>query len=252
VTATHYEVSTNPTEAVLKIDGWAGPPSPSELEFMPTLVVYGDGRVVDPGYSESLVPELYQYHVSPDEIQQILAAADEAGLLGPDAYYGASGIHVYDVAYTTFITTVGGRVHEIGAYALGYGDTDDESLTAARAKLEKFSGEMSSLDVFLGRKISWEPYEPTAIRVFPSSFPTGLTADKVIAWPLDVDPSTGGEPTSYADYRCIVLSGSDLAEFVAAAKTATWKTAWSEGEGSYQVLARPLFPDERGCPPADH
>ena len=244
--AKHYYVRTGPADAIVKIDGWAGPPSPATLEFMPSLVLYGDGRIVESGYSESFVPELYQYHVSPDEIQLILAAADEAGLLGPNAVYHDPETTLYDGWWTTYTVTVGGQVHEIGTYMSG--ESDDEALNAAQDRLAAFHQAMNNLGAFLGRKMAAEPYEPPSIRVFSSRADAVAT---MMVWPLDVDLATAGQPTYYRDYRCVVLSGSDLTQFRAATETAHRGTIWTDGKATYKVMARPIFPDESGCPPTD-
>jgi hypothetical protein len=81
-----------------------------------------------------VLPNLRQVRVTPAEIQKILAAADQAGLLGPDANFNATDI--FDASSTSFTTIVDGKTHTIGAYALGYPVvTVGAALTEARKKL---------------------------------------------------------------------------------------------------------------------
>jgi len=63
-------------------------------------------------------------------------------------------------------------------------------------------------------------------------------------------PGTAGEATRVPATRCIFVSGTDLAAFVGAAKSADVLTIWSFGSARYSVAVRPVYPDESGCPAA--
>ena len=85
----------------------------------PEFSLCGDGRVIvscSPDVSKPpVLPCVNETHVSPDEIQRIIAAADKTGLLADGTYDADS---VTDQTTTVFETTVGGYQHKVQAYAL--------------------------------------------------------------------------------------------------------------------------------------
>jgi len=251
-----YRVDTGPDRLILRIAADGGFVAPGYiLTRLPQFALYGDGRVVVGGpmieiYPAPLLPNLRLLRVTPAEIQKILAAADKAGLLGPDASYDATGIA--DATSTVFTTNVDGATHTIGAYALTEsGPATSAAVAAERARLVKFGNEMSNLSAFLGRQVSdAEAYDPSTMRVFvgqtSATEPSGLTR-QVVVWPLPSDPGTVGVPTRNPGLLCLALTGNDLKAFLAVAKTANALTVWTSGGGSYSVSVRPLYPDESGC-----
>jgi len=255
--ATHYNVATGSDQLVLRITTGGGvSPIDFVLTNTPWFALYGDGRLVvrGPGtktYPAPLLPDLRQIRVTPAEIQKILAAADQAGLLGPDANFNA--VDIFDASSTTFITIVDGKTHTIGAYALGYdAATVDAAVAEARRKLSSFDDAVGDMAAFLGREVGDAgAYDAAAMRLFTipfdSSDPASLTG-QVVAWPLSVDPGTAGEAAKVPKTRCLVVTGSDLGAFLTVAKTANKLTIWTYGAGRYSVFVRPLYPDETGCP----
>ena len=252
-----YVVETGADKLILRIASGGGLVPPGYLlTSMPQFAQYGDGRIIVPGpvaeiYPRPLLPNLLVMRVTPAEIQTILAAADEAGLLGPDAHYDATNI--MDAGATIFTTIVDGKTHTISAYALfESGTTEDAAVTAARVKLSKFRDHMFDLTTFLGRPVSVaEAYVPTGMRVFTrlaNAPDPSATAVQIVAWPLSLDPATAGQPTTVQQTRCILLSSTDLASFLAVARTANATTLWTYGSVRYAVSVRPLYPDESGCP----
>ena len=253
---TTYSVETGSDKLIMSLtEGGGNVPISYRLTHMPEFALYGDGRIIVQGpvieiYPAPLLPNLRVLHVTPDEIQKVLAAADAAGLLGPDARFDATG--VYDLDSSVFITTVAGRTHRISAYALyAQFKADDPAVNAARAGLMTYREKITDLSKFLGRQVSDEEvYEPSSMRVFVA--PTDATDSQgttrqVVDWPLALDPATAGEQIGNATFRCIALGGVDLAAFVTVAKTANGLTVWKASSGRYSVLIRPNFPDESGC-----
>jgi hypothetical protein len=251
-----YNVATGPDQLVLRIATGGGPVPPQyTLTHTPWFVLYGDGLIVmkgavDSNYPGPLLPNLRQMRVTPAEMQKILAAADGAGLLGPDARFDATDI--FDAGTTTFTTTVDAKTHTIGAYALGYEVVvADAALAEARNKLSGFEDALANLAAFLDREISdAEAYGAAAVRLFASPVESSeQNGQTVLAWPLSVDPGTAGEAVKAPpSTRCLLLTGSDLQTFLAATKTANTLTLWTYGTNLYSVLVRPLYPDETGCP----
>ena len=251
----HYTVETAPDKQILRLTNEGGFVAPGYLlTAVPQFALFGDGRVVVPGpvdamYPGPLLPNLRQIHITGDEIQKIVAAADAAGLLGPNANYNATNIA--DAGTAVFTTTVDGRTHVISAYALfESGTTDDQTATAARAKLLDFQDKILDLSKFLGRTIGDEAYQPTAMRIFArlaSADQSGLTP-QVVNWPLAKDPMTAGQPTTTApDTRCLAIDGADLTTFLTIANTANAITVWVAPSGRLNISVRPLYPNESGC-----
>ncbi len=258
-TTPRYSVETGSNQLILRLSIDGGFVAPGYLlTRTPIVALYGDGRAIVGGpmieiYPGPLLPNLRQLHVTPAEIQKVLAAADADGLLGPDATYTATNI--MDAGTSTFTTTVGGKTHTISAYALREsGTTDDAAATAARAKLLDFGNKITDLSKFLGHSISdAEAYTQTQMRVFVGPGPVPVPGDdptfpnpQVMTWPLTLDPKPG-QATTVPGVTCLAISGADLTAFLKVATGANVRTIWSAPSGRYSVSVRPLYPEESGC-----
>lgn len=255
--APYYQVSADPNDLILRIDTGGGfVPMSYLLTHMPQWSLYADGRIVVQGpmieiYPQPLLPNLRLMRITPSEIQTILAEADKAGLLGPDASYSAGGIA--DAPTTIFTLTADGKTHRISAYALWQDvEANNKADEAARAKLLEFQGKIGDLAALLGREITdEETFEPAGMRVFVRPFDGGDAVQGVepnrVAWPLTADPATAGTPTTVPQTRCVLATGQDLATFLTAARQATTITIWTHGGLEYSVMVRPLLPDEATC-----
>jgi hypothetical protein len=207
----------------------------SEAEFS----LYGDGRVIlscapADGSYPPLLPCLNETHVSPSEIQQIVADADAAGLL-TDAGLDIDDNFVTDEDTTVFETTVGGSTHKVEAYALYPQFTNMSRTAAARQRLLAFRADMADLKRLLGRNVDPRPYEATTLRIQATRVDSPAPYD-VRPWPLSVDP--GGAVNGRS------LTGEDMAAFIAAANRATVFTVWQAPSGYYQLSVHPVFPGE--------
>jgi hypothetical protein len=250
-----YNVATGSDQLLLSIETGGGlVPMWFRLTHKPWFALYGDGRIIVPGPTGDsplpLVPDLRQMHVAPAEIQKILAAADPAGLLGPDARFYA--VDIFDASTTTFITTVDGKTHTLSAYALGYpASAADASAEAVRVRLADFERKMEDLSAFLGRTVDdTEAYKPAAMRIFTSPFDSSNPEDAnrhVVAWPLGVDPGTAGEAAVTPNTRCLLVTEPDLDAFLVVAKGADAQSIWTYGAAKYSVYVRPLYSHEKGC-----
>jgi len=79
--------------------------------------------------------------------------------------------------------------------------------------------------------------------------PAELRADQEVRhWPLVGPPESFGASvgTPGEAWRCAVV-GPDLVAALGLG-TATQDTRWRVGDRLYQIVARPLLPDESGCP----
>jgi hypothetical protein len=252
-------VATGPQDLILRIETGGGFVPPGYiLTELPQWALFGDGRIVFPGPVPEispgpLLPNVREMHVTPEDIQKIVAAADDAGLLGPDASFDAVGI--MDAGTTVFTTVVNGKVHRISAYALfESAQTADQPTAATRARLLAFQAKTRSLPDFLGRPLADSPYKPEAMRVFVRQLdstgvmqPTDQPAVRTVAWPLSGDPLEVGEKTGLPGTVCLALTGSDLSTFLTAAASANAQTIWTQGDKRYSVGVRPTYPNESGC-----
>jgi hypothetical protein len=251
-TTRHYAVETGPNTLIMRLyEGGGMVPESFRLTNTPTFALYGDGRLIllapdEPrsSYSPPLMPNLRELRVTPEEIQKILGAADEAGLIGADASFDQA--EVTDMGTSVFTTTVDGTTHKVSAYALYPQFTaGDPAADLARARLIAFRYEIANLSAFLGRTVSDPPYLPASMRVFVG--PAEYAQGRAVAWPLALNPVTVDLPSTNPRFGCISLSGSAVAAFIAAARTATKETLWTAFGHTYSILVRPLFPEESGC-----
>ena len=256
-----YVVATGPDKLILRIATAGGFIRPdAALTALPEFALFGDGRVIVPGPIPTispapLLPSVLVMQITPAEIQKVVAAADKAGLLGPDTSYGpVRPVGIADTGSADFTTVVDGKVHRITAAALSpsgdVGGGSDPAVDAARAKLAHFWSEVSNLPAFLGRTIEdTQAYVPAGMRVFLTDAgpadpaqPTGRS----LAWPL-ADPAKTGQQTLVPGTVCVAVTGSDLASFLAAAGKAGSDTVWTFGTARYDAAVRPLYPNETGC-----
>jgi len=251
-------------ELVLRVEVGGGLMAPGYiLSALPTISIYGDGRVITQGpqieiYPGPALPNLQASRVSEAGLQRILAAAAEAGILGRDATYPYPGIA--DAPTTTFTVDAGGTTSTVSAYALGLGE--DASVispedAAARADLADFAAGLGDLPGWLGSEVvsADAPYRADAIRIYAQrAMPAAQEpepAPTIVDWPLATPLATFGEPfraTAEPAMRCGVASGDDLATLRPALESANQLTYWRSGGETWSLILRPLLPDESGCP----
>jgi hypothetical protein len=257
---------TGAAELVLRfryVGGFA-PPS-AHLMDMPVVSVYGDGTVIVPGpqimiYPGPSLPNLQRATITPAGMQVLLAAARDAGLLGPDAHYDLGGI--MDASTAEFTLNAEGRIHTVSAYALMENGgrepempgTNDPAVADARARLSLFQGQLGSLEALLDTEIGpWTPFEPESVQLLVTA---GAPDDgqglvqAPIAWPLDADLASFGDalPILMEGQRCGVVTGADLDTLWPLLGEANALTPWTDADAAFGLAARPLLPSEAGCP----
>jgi hypothetical protein len=248
-------------------------PPQAALSEIPQFSLYGDGRVVTTGpmimiFPPPALPNLRQMRLTEAGIQQVLAAAENAGLMDGNKTYGNNT--VADAATTVFTVNAGGKTTVVAAYALGMGDdpnwTDEDR--QALAKLQKFADRTMDLTAWLTAPYiasGDEEYPIERLQIVAQAIePAQATPDPndpaqnqtPIEWPLSTPLPEATPVTDLIgpdqNLRCGVIEGEDAAQLVKAAEQANTLTPWMSEGNAYLLTFRPLLPDESGCPPRPH
>jgi hypothetical protein len=263
--------ATGPRDLVLQATSGGGL-LPQSMRFaeMPNVSIYGDGRVITLGGhggwpDDPLLPQLTETRVTADGMARILQAALDAEILRADRRYELPD--VYDLWTVWFTATTDGKTHRVSAYALGF---EEEARLApagemeARRRLDTLYGQLVDLRAWLpaGTVGPDSAYGQAETRVLVTPLLDWSTADdgataapaspradqEVREWPLADPPESFGAAVGVHDgaWYCAVV-GPDVVTALGL-ETATRDTRWRAGGNLYQVVARPLLPDESGCP----
>ena len=250
---------TAPARVVLRVTTGGGFVAPqTNLRALPSFTLYGDGSVIVPGAIPQIFPgpaisPLVRRRLSEHQVQALLERARQAGLLarGRIDYGDMSAVGVSDGPTTTLVVNAGGRTAVREAYALGIGGGAGR-LTASQVDARKA---LARFIAALPLGPSGSRYLPHAIAVYAAraTAPAPAGTGRVV-WPLKSNLATAGKPASNGlAYRCITVDGKDVRTLLARLRTANEQSRWamrgSPGR-SYELIARPLLPDEPGCPVA--
>ena len=211
----------------------------------PNVLVAGDGRAFSPGaqieiYPGPLLPAVQVWTLGEDGIQDVLAAADDAGLLAEIEYDQPANIADATTAVVTIDANGETFVHEAYALGIGGGPGGAES-TPERQALLDFTTELVVIaspgptgDVAL-----YEPdaYAIEALSVDDLSAYGSEIEPTVVDWPADASVRLADAPS------CTVIAADEVDEVFA---TANQLTFFDDAGVVYQVLVRPVLPG-RSC-----
>lgn len=223
---------------------------------VPRATVLGDGTMIVEGaqiaiFPPPLLPSLFRVQLSEQGVQDLLEAADGAGLLSPPAAYGEPPI----ADATTTIVTVHARdqvvSHEI--YALSEAGPGYPGLTERQGeRREAVSSFLAALTVPERQLVSPEdvgepaPFEADrfAIRAGPvqggEEEPVGGIEPQVVDWPLpEVDLAQAGE--------CVLVEGERAERLVQVLADANTLTRFRQQDAVHTLAVRPLLPGEETC-----
>jgi len=257
------EHPTGPDDLVLRVDTGGGfVPVEYSLKNVPGVSIYGDGRMIVTGpmieiYPGPALPNLQVTRLTEDALQEILAAARDAGLMDGDASYDYPC--VADLPTTTFTVNADGQTHTTSAYALGFdagtgatggcGGMDVD--TEARAALNDFSMRLGDIRSWLpeGSYSDETPYEPSELRIYVAELRSDPALEQQpLEWPLETPLSRFGEPdANLPDIRCGTVTGEELGAVWPLAQQANELTPWVSEDEEHTLVLRPLLPDEHGC-----
>jgi hypothetical protein len=236
---------------------------------LPSLSIYGDGRVIVPGavdmiYPGPALPPLLVTRLNEAGLQAVLNEVLSTGLFGQSRTYNGANAVIADAGTTVFTLHADGREVSVSVYALGTFDPSqaragisNEELAAHRA-LAQLASRLAMLESWLPPS-SWsdrqsQPFNPDAIRLLVRNAnadppdQSGI-ANQLVPWPRAGDPETFGVPTSQpAGSRCGVVTGADAATWFNLLRAANQLTRFTAHADRYEVNPRPLLPDEpRSC-----
>ena len=210
----------------------------------PAVLVSGDGQVFSPGaqieiYPGPLLPAVQVQTITETGIQNLLAAADDAGLLADIDYTIDS--NVADASTATVTISANGETWTHEAYALGFAGPDGVEPTPERQALLAFVTQLTELSKLAGAENLGETalFEPTeyAIEATPVDDLSAYGADGiepvVEEWPADVSIRLTDATT------CVTLPASEIGELLAAANQLTFFT---DADLIHEVVARPVLP----------
>lgn len=221
-------------------------PSGAAFRAVPGVSVYEDGRVVAQGaqievFPPPALPSLQVGRLDAAEVRRLVEAGRE--VVDADEDYGQPP--VADAPTTAVVVQDGGRRAVAAAVALeelsgalpdGGGLTEEQR--AARERLSAYVRQVQDA----ASAASAEAYEAERLAVLAE--PYGEAAQGLadlspvdVAWP---GPAlTPGE--------CVVVTGEQVGEVVAAAGPASVETRWTAGGQALRLAFRPLLPHEQTC-----
>ncbi|WP_225755664.1 hypothetical protein [Actinotalea sp. Marseille-Q4924] len=246
-----------------------------DFASVPPITVYEDGRAITHGpqieiFPGPVLPNLLVAELTDEDLDAIVAAARDAGLLTESPDYGQPP--VADAPTTSVTLTVDGETYVHAANALGLGDGTeppmDEGIVGGEDGADGGSDEMgqpqeigltpeqvearTALNDFLAAVYDivptgeGEPYDVTAFAVAGRPADGGAAADpelapQVVPWPL--------EEVALADLgECVVVDGDAAATLLETLADANQLTQFDEAGTTYEVWFRPLLPHETECP----
>ncbi len=226
-------------------------PRGQSFRTVPQAVVYEDGTTLAPGatitiYPAPALPAVTKGRVDGDMVEQLVAAAADAGLLDENEEdFGEPTIA--DAATTTITVVADGKTHVTSVYALDglgglgpmpAGVTTDQQ--QARDRVSDFVQFVSRTVVGAGG----EPYVAERYRLLP------LAPDQEVD--LAVEPDTRDWPfpdVALQEGECTAVSGEQADELHDALASASEITRWRTASGQTFVLSvRPVLPHEPACP----
>jgi len=230
------------------------------LGRLPVIVVYADGRVIVQGpqidiYPGPLMPNLQQRTLSADALARLVKLARDKDLLRTVHYDFPT---IADATDTVLTINVDGMTYRVSAYALNEAAMDlpagiaDDAATKGRIALREFIDILTNLPAsdYIDEE---HPYVAKSIQVYAGR--TGILPNgggpldqPAILWPL-ADLATAGVAVvdRAVDVRCQVITGDDLTTILPLLQGANALSAFISNGESFNLIVRPLLPDEDGC-----
>lgn len=249
--------SPAPDQALVRIEHTGGfVPQESLFTHYPMAVLYADGRLITQGavpaiYPGPALPSLIQTRITPAGVADILQAARQAGLSGPDRKLGQPMPDVGQVVFT--IVYPNGDTHRTTLYPQFGESSPSPDMQAVLDFASLLTDPRASLP---GQVVGGDqPYDFDRLRVISRATSRNNSPDPSLVtvknWPLDSLATIGQELQQFgATYRCVAVDGSDLATLLPQVQAANQLTLWKSDGQLYSVIFHPLLPDDPDCPAA--
>jgi hypothetical protein len=240
--------SMDADEVVLRVAHTGGFVPPQVLVGrLPTVTVYGDGRLITEGpvpaiYPGPALPNLQVSTISDADVDGLVQRAEKAGVGGkPDLGQPP----IADAPNTRFTVRRDGATKELEVYALA--ESGSGGLTPAQEANRKALRDL--LDAVTGAVGASQQYEATAVAAIATPYVAGtepgLEPPAPVAWP---GPALPGESMGDGlELGCVVAEGEQARAVLTAAAQANANTPWTSGGKTWSLVLRPLLPDETGC-----
>jgi hypothetical protein len=241
-------------DLVLRVDSLGGfVPAEHIVGRLPEVSVYGDGRVITNGpvpaiYPGPALPNLQVQTISPEQVRDLVRQGVAAGVRN-GADFGRP--NVADAPSTRVTVVSDGVSQSVTVEALSEAQANDPRLTEAqrnaRKTLAKYVTTLTSLPAAEGMP-SPVAYEPDLLGALarPWTEPGGepvKSPEK--AWPGPALP--GPIMNQNTGTGCVMVTGSQKDQVLAAAAKATAVTPWTQDGQKWLITFRPMLPDEGGC-----
>jgi len=241
-------VSVAPDALVLQVVRAGGfLPAGAAFRTVPSVSVYGDGRVVTPGPQIEIwpAPALPSVQLGRLDAEQVRRLVDAGGEI-VDAQEDYGRPPVADAPTTAVVVHDGDRRGVAAAVALeelsgelappdGGGLTQEQR--AARERLGVYVRQVQDA----AASAPAEAYEGEGLAVLAERYGDAAAVEEgppsTIAWP----------GPALAPGTCTVVTGGEAAEVRRAAASASVETRWTAGGQVLRLALRPLLPHERTC-----
>lgn len=238
--------SAAPDALVLQVVRAGGflPPG-AAFRSVPSVSVYGDGRIVSEGaqiavWPAPALPSVQVGRLDPGEVERLLDAGRQ--VVEADEDYGQPP--VADAPTTAVVVQDGGARSVAAAVALeelsgelappgGGGLTGEQR--AARERLSAYVRQVQDAASTAGA----QPYEAAGLAVLADAYgePAPDVPPSELAWP----------GAALAPGTCVVVTGAEASRVREAASAASVETRWTSGGQVLRLALRPLLPHERTC-----
>ena len=195
--------------------------------------LYFEGPIAEiyPGY---LLPNLRHARLDEDAFVEVLGALAPLALPATDDDFIDEFVRIVaDAPSHEFLLTDQEGTHRLSVYALFVGEFSDPRGALLKRLLDVLGrvADISGAERWRGDRLQvW------VLEAEPFHEPDLATE---AAWPLAAPPGAPGD--------CRVFEGEEAARLLRVFEPANHGYRWTHEGSLYQLLARPLFPDEPGC-----
>jgi hypothetical protein len=228
-----YDVATGADDVVVSITNEGGfVPTGFAFANTPIVMVTGDGRVLSAGpmiaiFPGPLLPNVQQRSISPAGVQQLLARADELGLLA-DVSYERNDM-IADAGTTIVTLTVDGTTYRHEAYALGLdteGDPDRKALADFVAAATDLPATVGEAELGPEEPFASEQFLIQALPVDRAAIGGDGVEPTFVPWPVDA-------PVRLADAEaCATVPAAAFGPLFAEADSMTFFTETDPVDGT--------------------